>query len=316
MPSFDAVNYALRPNKAVERKIVFAGLQGLSRIVDLSKHRYVGLGSLWFVDYLMAHKILGITSMTSIERDDIGFERAEFNRPLSCVEVIHGESTLIIPKLDLGQQASIVWLDYDSSISGPVINDIGLLVPRCAANSVLIVTINAKRDQLETRDETGLALDSEAALRRVAGDLVPTPLSPKRLQASNYPKLLCEVVANQFQTRTVNSARADTFIKLFDLAYSDGTPMITVGGILAAEDKAAQIRSLVASAEWDGIADETISVPPLTAREKIALDRMLPCVQPPTVAQLREVGFSLRADQIRTYHRYYRQYPTFGEFVS
>ena len=315
MPSFDFVNYSLRPNKAVERKIVFVGLQRLSRVVDLANHKYLGLGSLWFIDYLMAHKLLGISSMTSIERDAIGFRRAEYNRPLGCIEVLKGESTLIIPTLALEETPSLVWLDYDSSISGPTIDDIGLLIPKCAANSIVIVTINAKKTDLETKDENGVEIDPATSLRAIAGDHVPNPLPSKRLQPSHYPKLLCEILSSQLQSKTVNSGRSETFIKLFDLAYADGTPMVTVGGILAAPDRVADIHNLVASASWEGIAADTISVPPLTAKEKMALDRMMPMSQAPTEKQVSKLGFSLKAEQISVYHRYYQYYPVFGEFL-
>lgn len=315
MPSFEAVNYALRPNKTVERKIVFSGLEALSRIVGLSSHRYVGFGSLWFVDYLMAHKILGVSSMTSIESDAIGFKRAEFNRPLNCITVVRGESTLVIPTLGLDVTPSIVWLDYDTSIGGPAMRDIDLLVSKCAANSVLIVTINAKKAELETKDENGIDIGLEASLRRIAGDLVPTPLSPKKLNSNNYPKLLCEILANQLLSRTLSCGRPDTFVKLFDLAYTDGTPMATVGGVLSAPDVVGEIRDLVATKGWQGIADELISIPPLTPKEKIAMDQMMPSAEPPTVQQVHKIGFALKAEQIETYHRYYRHYPMFGEFV-
>jgi hypothetical protein len=315
MPSFDAVNYSLRPNKAVERKIAFSGLLRLSRIVDLSRYRYVGLGAPWFVDFLMAHKILGINSMTSIEQSPIGYVRSEFNRPLACIEVIQGETSLVIPRLALEETPSVIWFDYDSSIGGPALRDIGMLAPRCAPNSIVIVTINAKRDELPDKDDNGVAIDLETSLRDVAGDLVPTPLPSKRLQAFQYPKLLCEILANQLQSATVNSGRPETFIKLFDLAYTDGTPMVTVGGVMAAPARIGEIRELVGSAEWEGIVQRTIAVPPLTVKEKMALDRLMPALQPPTDAQMNEIGFQLKREQIDTYHRYYRHYPVFGELL-
>ena len=315
MPSFDAVNYVLRPNKAVERKIVFSGLGRVSRIVNLSSYRYLGLGSLWFVDFLMAHKILGVDSMVSIEQSEIGHRRSEFNRPLACIEVIRGETTLVIPTLNLEQSPSIVWFDYDSSIDGPALKDIGMLAPRCARNSILIVTINAKRDQLPDKDENGATIETERSLRMIAGDLVPTPLDAKRLRPLEYPKLLCEILSNRFQSATTNSGRADSFVKLFDLAYNDGTPMVTVGGIVAGNDEAEMIQKVVESPEWEGIVQETISVPPLTLKEKMALDRLMPAAEPPTDAQMNKIGFHLKRAQIDTYHRYYRHYPVFGELI-
>jgi len=313
MPSFDAVNYAIRPNKAVERSIVFSGLVELSRIVDLNAHQYVGLGSLWFVDFLMAHKALGIKSMISIEQSEIGYNRSEFNRPLACIKVVRGESSLVIPDLDLENSPSLVWLDYDSSIGGPVIPDIELLISRCAPNSIVIVTINAKRDELPDKDENDVDIDPETSLRRIAGDLVPNPLPNKVFQRQHYPRLLCEVLTNQLQNATVNSGRTESFIKLFELVYSDGTPMVTVGGIVAATDKVDTIRQLAEAADWEGIVPKPIAVPPLTVKEKLALDRMMPSLNSPTDEQMKVIGFQLKREQIDTYHKHYRHYPMFGE---
>lgn len=316
MPSFDAVNYAIRPNKAVERKIVFSGLSKLSATLDISSYNYIGLGSLWFVDFVMAHRVLGIKSMISIEADEIGYKRSEFNRPLACIEVVHGETTLTIPDLRLEDRPAVLWFDYDSSIRGPVIKDIEIIAGSCAPNTVLIATINAKKSDLPTKDENGDDINEETSLRRIAGDLVPTPLSPKELRPLRYPKLLCDILSNQFQSATLHSGRPEVFIKLFELVYKDGTPMVTVGGIIAAPDKAEEIRRLVESFDWEGIVPETIAVPPLTVKEKLALDRIMPSKNPPTDAQMDEIGFRLERDQVATYHRHYLHYPMFGEFYS
>jgi hypothetical protein len=314
MPSFDAVNYSIRPNKAVERKTIFSGLMKLSHLVDLGGHIYVGLGSLWFVDFLMAHKLLGINSMKSIESTEIGLSRSRFNCPLSCIEVVPGDSTEVIPTLHLEDRPSLVWFDYDSGIGGPAIRDIAMIASRCAPNTVLIVTVSAKRDDLPTKDENDVEINPETSLRLVAGDLVPTPLAARRLQRNNYPKLLCEILLNQLQSATVNSGRPESFVKLFDIVYSDATPMATVGGIIPAAGNVDAIRQLAASPGWEGILPDPISIPPLTIKEKIALDRMMPSANPPTDAQMRAIGFQLKREQIDMYHRHYLHYPMFGEF--
>lgn len=315
MPSFDVVNYAIRPNKSVERKIVFSNLKRLSRVIDLTGHRYIGLGSIWFVDFLMAHRVLEIQTMLSIESDKIGLTRAKFNRPLSCIEVIPGESSEVIPDLNLETVPSLVWFDYDTSIGGPVLGDIGKLCPRCAPNSIVIITISAKLDDLPTKDENDERLNSEQALRRLAGDLVPTPLPAKRLQRSRYSKLLAEIVANKMQDATVRSGRVEVFIKLFDLTYADGTPMVTVGGIICDPAKKEEVEGALSSLLWEGIVAEQISVPPLTIREKLALDRVMPSANPPTDKEMKEIGFQLKREQIDMYHRFYLHYPIFGELV-
>ena len=70
-------------------------------------------------------------------------ERALFNRPFECVQVENGESSLVLPKLNLGKQPAIIWLDYDSDLSGPVFDDITIVTRHVAEGSICIVTVKA-----------------------------------------------------------------------------------------------------------------------------------------------------------------------------
>ena len=99
MASFDTVNYSLRPSKAIQRQLVFEGVRSLQAHLDLERLVYVGFGSIWFSDFLMAHKLLGVDDMVSIEADDIGFQRAIFNSPYATVRVRHGNSFDVLPSL-------------------------------------------------------------------------------------------------------------------------------------------------------------------------------------------------------------------------
>ncbi len=170
-----------------------------------------------------------------------------------------------------------------------------------------------KKDELPAKNENDTEIEPETSLRQIAGDLVPTPLPPKRLAPRNYPKLLAEILANQFHSATLKSGRPEPFIKLFDLVYSDGTPMVTVGGIVAATEIAGAINSLVEDGGWEGFVPDPIAVPPLTTKEKLTLDRMMPSANPPTTREMHALGFHLRQEQIDTYHRHYLHYPMFGE---
>lgn len=313
MASFDSVNYAIRPNKAVERKLVFSALRKLASFLDISEYRYIGFGSLWFVDFTMAHRLLGISSMVSIEQNEIGFRRGEYNRPLSCIKMIHGESSLVIPDLALEEKPAIVWFDYDSSIGGPALDDIQSIVARCAANSIMLVTLSAKMDDLPDQDENGGGIDLETSLRKICGDLVPTPLPPKSLHRKNFPRLISEIVSNQFLTAAVESGRAEKFIKLFDIIYTDGTPMVTFGGIMATVADAERISETVKSSQWEGIVAGLINIPPLTIREKAALDQVMPSAVALTPADIDKMGFPLKGEQIASYQKHYIHYPMLGE---
>src|SRR5260370_29402546 len=108
------VNYLLRPNKNVERKLIIDGLKALRMKFGIDAYTYVGMGSMWFVDFIMAHKELGIRRMFTIEREPAYVDRARFNKPYDCVTVSPGESTMVLPDLGLEGQRVLVWLDYNS----------------------------------------------------------------------------------------------------------------------------------------------------------------------------------------------------------
>ena len=116
MASADSVNFAIRPNKAVERKLVFETLSALTEVYAFSECRYIGFGAMWFIDFVLAHRRLSITDMVSIERNDYLASRALYNRPYACVSVEVGESDGVLPRMPLEERRLLVWLDYDTSL--------------------------------------------------------------------------------------------------------------------------------------------------------------------------------------------------------
>ncbi len=316
MASFDYVNYSIRPNKSVERKLVFTNLLKIQKELEYKSYRYIGFGSLWFTDFVIAHKLLGIKSMISIESSPIGAARARFNQPLSCISVEEGDSSTLIPELNLDSNKSIVWLDYDTSIDGPVLRDLEAMLPVMITNSIFIVTINAKTGSLPKKDENGIDISLKDSLKEIAGDYVPALLTKRNFDRENYPKLLLEILSNAVESIILNSGKKERFFKLFEMTYKDGTPMISFGGIVADKEKIEKIQTLMTSENWDGIVNKPIQVPPLTIKEKISIDRFMPCDIPPTSEMIeRELGLNMEQEQIDAYHRYYLHYPMFGEFL-
>ena len=321
MASADYINFATRPNKAVERKVVFDGLLQLARKLPFAEYRYIGFGALWFVDFVMAHHRLSIQDMVSIEGDDYVASRAEFNRPFACVSVEHGESETVLPQLQLEEKRALVWLDYDTSLDGPVLRDLATLCQRVPLGSVLMVTINAHKGSLPDADGEGMPLEGlEERLRHVAGDLIPTPLPMRATQRSEYPAFLAGVLFRHIRRRLRRAGRETAHVvPVFNIVYADNAPMTTIGVVVADDDGSAEVRGVISDGSGGPFADENsqlvIDVPPLTYREKMALDQLLPRDDPPPEDMLQKLGFRLKPSQVRAYHRFYRYYPTFGELI-
>ena len=67
--SYRMVNYALRPAKAIERQMMGEALRRLHPFQRVEAYRYVGFGSIYFSDFQLVHRTLGLNSMISIEKD-------------------------------------------------------------------------------------------------------------------------------------------------------------------------------------------------------------------------------------------------------
>ena len=318
MSSANIVNFSIRPNKAVQRKVVFEVLRVLSPAITWQEYRYIGLGAIWFVDFVLAHKLLAIRDMVSIEVDEVLAKRAEFNRPYACVSVEHGDSSTVLATMDLADSPVLAWLDYDTGPDGPVLDDLSLLCAEARAGSVVIVTVNAEKKNLPSDADDGHEYGPlEERMRAWAGDAVPSRIPESGRTNAGYPELLASVLMEHLHRCVRREGRDTTLsvVPLFNIGYKDSCPMVTVGGAIVEPELRGRIDTLLKSQEGLHTADEfvRINVPPLTFKEKAALDQMLPKDCAPSPEEVHEAGFQLQPEQLENYYRFYRHYPNFGE---
>ena len=124
--------YHLRPNKYVDRCLFVNTLDRLSTILSLQDHRYIGFGSFLFDDFKLMHDRLNISSMISLECNQIIYDRANFNVPYNCISIINQSSTDFISSENWGEKNSIIWLDYTSPKDlGQQFSDLAKIFGRC-----------------------------------------------------------------------------------------------------------------------------------------------------------------------------------------
>ena len=316
MPPFDKINYILRPNKNVERKLIVESLSALNPYFDLTTYSYIGFGSMWFVDFILMHKNLRIPEMYSIEKPR-NAKRANFNRPYGCITVLDADSSEALNIFDLDCKRSIIWLDYEDGLDGPVLEDVKKVCEYAKSGSLLILTINASMDRLVKI--SGTRIKREDILRRLAGDLIPQTLPEYATKQNNgFSRFLPELLLTHMKRVGRISGGQERFNPLFNFFYSDGAQMITIGGMIANSEDKSLLDQCNLFEKFDFLKGEEqyiIDIPPLTIKEKLILDLMLPCENPPSEANVDSKGFHLKQSQIDSYHKFYRFYPTFGELV-
>ena len=146
MPSsYRIINYALRPAKAIERRMLCAAFERLYPFQRIERYRYVGFGSIYFSDFQLLHRELGITNMLSIEKDVEAEACFRFNRPYKCIRLKFATSTGVLPTLDWNKK-TILWLDYDDRLNTSILGDIATTCLRASSGSLVVVSVNAQPD--------------------------------------------------------------------------------------------------------------------------------------------------------------------------
>lgn len=267
-PSFERIDYQLRYNKHIERKLVFDVLAYIRQMIGIEQHQYLGFGSMWFADFRLAHRLLGMNQMISMEKEQHA-DRAKFNSPYYSIEVKGGMSSDSLKAIDWSKPV-IAWLDYDGTLDSDAAADLKQILQNCLADSVVIVTLNANRDSYRTRGVNGPRARKQTALGQVESMLVPGVV-PARFEPVNtgvghgdvkeedFPEFLADSVL-AYMTHLVNrgggqitdetsTPETATFLPLFNLCHKDGVDMITVGGAVTAGARSAWHHEIVQFAQ-------------------------------------------------------------------
>jgi hypothetical protein len=314
MASFDTVNYSLRPSKSIQRQLVFEGAGRILATLAEPDVIYVGMGSIWFTDFQMAYKQLGVKKSISIEGNEIGYRRAQFNAPFATVDVRHGLTGAVLPTLlvseELKQKPWMIWLDYDYELNESTADDMRVVIEGAPKNSVLVVTFNG----LDRR--YGKPNERAERLRQVLGSVVPDDLEQRKCKGDEMLATLADLALMRMEAIAQDCARPGGFIPAFRAIYKDGAPMVTVGGVLSGTEHAEEIAALVTRGDWPCTPPALIVAPHLTMKEAAALQAQLPRIDRLTRAAVQALGFDLEDGQAEAFETYYLRYPSFAQIST
>jgi hypothetical protein len=326
--SYRKINYALRPAKTIERKMLCEAFRRLYPFGKLETYRYIGFGSIYFSDFILFHRALGINNMLSIEKDEYARECFEFNKPYQCVTLDFRPSTSVLPGLDWDIR-SIVWLDYEEQINGSILSDITSVCSHACSGSVILVSVNARPEsepdaskKQEYTSETGLPFDLDCYRLRCLKNQVldyclPPGISGKDLRGKGLAKvsrrLITSTISEVLSIR--NSLNTDTqkvaYHQIFNFEYSDGPLMLTVGGVLVSKEDEEKLNTCSfgdINFVKQGEEAYSIRVPCLTPKEIRYLNAQLPFM-----ASMSLDLPGVPPSDSKQYAELYRYFPVFTE---
>ncbi|WP_194954046.1 O-methyltransferase [Sphingopyxis solisilvae] len=318
--SFDKIDYSLRPAKYAERRMLRDVFRRVAPFAPPETYTYIGFGSVWFADFVLFHRALGVRDMISIECKAKAFDRIKDNAPFR-IDLELGRSEKVLTRLDLTKRA-FLWLDYDDAIDANMLLDLRTVSAKAQSGTLLAVTVRAQRarqaDQAEDdADGTGLsALDRfRTAFNRAR---VPAVIEEEDLYGRPFAKVSRDMLRGEIETALIARNRKATedwrFETVCSFEYADGVLMTTIVGMFLKEEDRATFEQCgfenlpFASAEKAAF---KIEVPLITPKEFKLLEAQLPLK---STAAL-ETGTIPNA-QAANFERLYRYLPSYAVLES
>jgi hypothetical protein len=269
----------------------------------LREYQYTGFGSIFFVDFSMFRKYLGMYNMLSVEHDKRIERRVVFNRPWADITIKMGSAAEAIPELD-SDLKHVLWLDYDFVLNKNAISDLIAAATKLSVGSILLITID-----VEAPCEGG-PKEWKQYFEATAGELLP--VDEEEFGLSNIPRINVKTLRNAVQNGL--AGRKNTkFLPLFNFLYADTHPMLTLGGMIGG---AAEKRNLdacdFASAKYlrRSFDDPPYEIRPpiLTRKERLILDSCMPCADTWMPAE-----FEIEKQHLAAYRELYPYFPQYVE---
>ncbi|HUF04858.1 MAG TPA: O-methyltransferase [Aridibacter sp.] len=306
--SYEKVHYEFRPAKQVERRMLLDVFQRLMSVgFAIQDYQYTGLGSIYFIDFIMFHRYLGIQEMLSVEISADVEKRVRFNRPYESIRVEIGDISDQIPLLSAETQ-HILWLDYDFVISEDVLDAIVLASSQLSPGSLLLVTLDVEPPG---PSEDG-PRDWKTHYYKEANRFLKPSMKNEDFARSKLPLLNASIIEKAISEGLVG--RTDvSFRPLFSFVYADGHEMLSIGGMIASSKDKAKLGNM----DWNKLSfvrDDLyiepfrIKVPLITRKERFVLDASMPSAGGWTPTE-----FEMRIEDIDAYCEIYRYYPAFTE---
>jgi len=327
-PSFEKINYIFRPKKQIERKILIELFQNMQSTlnINISEYQYIGLGSIYYYDFILFHKYLNIRDMVSLD-DKEDYNRFEFNKPFDFITFKNMSTTDFILHDELDEK-SFIWFDYDSSLirckrkkaeflflsTEKIFEDIQIITKKSKELDLFVITVNIKIQDTLFDSPTF----KQGFIKEYDEYLSDQYKQTDNITFEKYPLIIQNIIINIF--RNNEQFHPVKFRKLFSFIYRDGVPMYTIGGIF--RENNLQDIDVTEDSFFQKDENEVINidVPLLTYYEKMTLDKNILNIKENLTSLNKEkitemLGFEMEPSELKSYLNYYRYYPQYYEGI-
>lgn len=322
------IDYSLRISKDIVRKLMTKNINNLVKAwYSFKDYQYIWFWSVYFVDFILFHKILWINNMISFEKDNI--DRPSFNRPYDFIHVVQWLfSEKFETEVDFSKNL-ILWLDYEASLKNDIIQDIDNIVRyKITAGSILIFTFNCKIPGCEFEkkidyidkfwDEWHIYLKKNIS-NSWDEIIYREPTKEDIIKENQLEKRYLEIL----QWKIENCLRDNNlqYKLLFSYSYKDSAKMVSIWFLFDNKENIEKIENIYDSEQ--GFIN--IEVPILTLREKKQIDQNIEALKNILSSEKEDkqkrkeikkiLNFQLEINEVKSYITYHSEYPHFAEIV-
>lgn len=309
-------DYPLRPNKAVDRFMLIEVIRRLERVYNICEYTYYGLGGPFLEDFRLLYELCPNVGMVSIEGDEQTYRRQEFHLPCGSLKLECKSAKSFLKSYEARDCKSIFWLDYTGLEYG-AFNDFTTLLDKVADNSVIKVTLRAEpRDYWDPdADPKKDALKRKDFVEQFV-KLLPTPTTEPPNDFESFAALLQEMLQIAAQ-KALPSGVGRIIQPVCSFCYKDSVGMFTFTGIVCPQEESSKIKRMFSNWHFCNLnwrKPKRIDVPFLTTKERLHLQKFLPCDRGAGRKLHKALGYIIDADrktsaakmsQYADFHRYY-----------
>jgi hypothetical protein len=271
--------YHLRSNKAVDRLTLIDAIKRIAKLTDLGEYTFYTLGGPYLEDCRQFYEFYPEIAMVSIENNEEIFKRQQFHIPCrkGRMKLKREEFKSFLARYDANNEKSIFWLDYIGLKYSHFDEFMGLL-GKVSVGSVIKITLRCEPSDYIGKDETDASRIVQEFQREFA-EVLPHPSDEPPSSFADFAKLIQDMVQIAAQ-KTLSSAMPVKFSPISSFCYADGAGMFTLTGIVCLRSEESKVKS--AFNTWDlknlnWKKPRIIDVPTLSTKERLQLQRQLPC---------------------------------------
>jgi hypothetical protein len=299
----------LRPNKAVDRLSFIEAIGALSHLADLSGYTYYSLGGPYLEDCRLLYEFYPEIKMVSVEKSAEVCKRQTFHLPCGTVELKPGDLKSFITQYDPKDRKSIFWLDYTDLEFGNF-EDFMALLGKIPANSMIKITLRAAPGDYREKSEE---------FRQKFESLMPNPSANPPATGADFAHLVQQMLQIASQ-QALPSEMSHVFQPVESFYYADGAKMFSLTGLVYPRTERENVERVFRNLQFanlDWHEPKSIDLPILSTKERLHVQRLLPCKKGAGKILREDLGYLIEDDERTTemkleqYADFHRRFPYF-----